>query len=138
MARPSFEPTDQQRARVAQLVSFGLTQRELCALVQGEEGKPISEKTLRKHFAEELAYGSCQANVQIAQTLYRKAMSGDTAALIFWLKTRARWTVTDKVEISGPDGQPVAIEAAKARFLAKLAGATAGARTEAAAGAAES
>src|SRR5260363_95451 len=60
MARPSFEPTDQQRARVAQLVSFGLTQRELCALVQGEEGKPISEKTLRKHFAEELAYGSCQ------------------------------------------------------------------------------
>ena len=42
-------------------------------------------KTLRKHFDDELSLGDAKATAKIAQTLYNKAVAGDTASLIFWL-----------------------------------------------------
>jgi hypothetical protein len=51
-----------------------------------------SPKTLRKHFRHELDTGHAEANAQVAQTLYRMAVSGvHPAATMFWLKTQARW-----------------------------------------------
>ena len=108
MARPQFQPTDEDRALVEQLAAFGIPVTSMTLFVKDKAGKPISERTLRKHFAKELDQGELKANVKVAQTLFKKAISGDTTSMIFWLKTRARWKESpQQVELTGKDGGPV-------------------------------
>ena len=108
MARPQFQPTDEDRALVEQLAAFGIPVESMTLFVKTKEGKPISERTLRKHFVKELDQGELKANVKVAQTLFKKAISGDTTSMIFWLKTRARWKESpQQVEVTGKDGGPV-------------------------------
>ena len=108
MARPAFQPTDEDRALVEQLAAFGIPVTSMMLFVKDKAGKPISERTLRKHFAKELDQGELKANVKVAQTLFKKAISGDTTSMIFWLKTRARWKESpQQVELTGKDGSPV-------------------------------
>ena len=108
MARPQFQPTDEDRALVEQLAAFGIPVESMTLFVKDKAGKSISEKTLRKHFAKELDLGEMKANVKVAQTLFKKAISGDTTSMIFWLKTRARWKESpQQVELTGKDGGPV-------------------------------
>ena len=108
MARPQFQPTDKDRALVEQLAAFGIPVTSMTLFVKDKAGKSISEKTLRKHFAKELDQGELKANVKVAQTLFKKAISGDTTSMIFWLKTRARWKESpQRVELTGKDGGPV-------------------------------
>ena len=108
MARPQFQPTDEDRALVEQLAAFGIPVESMTLFVKDKAGKSISEKTLRKHFAKELDQGELKANVKVAQTLFKKAISGDTTSMIFWLKTRARWKESpQQVELTGKDGGPV-------------------------------
>lgn len=108
MARPSFQPTDEQRKLVEQFAAFGIPVEEMTNLVTDKNGKPIDEKTLRKHFKAELETGRVKANAKVAMTLYSKALSGDTTAMIFWLKTRARWKESPQsVELTGKDGGPI-------------------------------
>ena len=108
MARPQFQPTDEDRALVEQLAAFGIPVESMTLFVKDKAGKSISEKTLRKHFAKELDQGELKANVKVAQTLFKKAISGDTTSMIYWLKTRARWKESpQRVELTGKDGGPV-------------------------------
>lgn len=107
MARPSFQPTDEQRKLVEQFAAFGIPVEEMTNLVTDKNGKPIDEKTLRKHFKAELETGRVKANAKVAMTLYSKALSGDTTAMIFWLKTRARWKEGQSIELTGKDGGPI-------------------------------
>ena len=58
----------------------------------------IDAKTLRKHYREELDFAAAKAIQQIGGALFNKAMSGDTGAMIFWLKTQACWKETSKIE----------------------------------------
>jgi len=84
-----------------QLAAFGLRQSDICQ-VSG-----ISEPTLVKHYANELATGKLRANVKVAQTLYKKAIAGDTTSAIFWLKCRAGWKDAQRLEMTGKDGGPI-------------------------------
>ena len=70
----------------------------------------IDDKTLRKHYRAELDMGKAKANGQIAKTLFTKATSGDTTALIWWTKTQMRWAETVKQEITGAEGQDLVIK----------------------------
>lgn len=51
----------------------------------------------------EAAYTTGRAKTigQVAQTLVRKALDGDTQSLIFYLKTQGRWTEKLDVEVKG-------------------------------------
>lgn len=60
----------------------------------------IDEKTLRKHYRDELDLATARANATIGGALFNKAKSGDTVAMIFWMKTRAGWR--EKVEEKAP------------------------------------
>jgi len=62
----------------------------------------MSTETLTKYYREELDTAKAQANASIAGRLYKKAMDGDTTAMIFWLKTQAKWRET--IDISNDDG----------------------------------
>jgi hypothetical protein len=48
--------------------------------------------------------GKAKANSQVGRTLFQKATSGDTTAMIWWTKTQMKWSETQKVEHTGKDG----------------------------------
>ena len=58
----------------------------------------IDAKTLTKYYRRELDLSTGEANAAIAGALYTKAIGGDTTAMIFWLKTRARWREREEVQ----------------------------------------
>jgi hypothetical protein len=47
---------------------------------------------------ESLKAGRDDADCKVVQSLYQKALGGDTTAMIFWLKNRQRFSWRDKVE----------------------------------------
>jgi len=88
----AHEPTVKSRAEVTSLTSFGITQDDICIYLG------ITKKTLERHYRYELDTAVTRANGQIANALYTKAVKGgDVTAMIFWLKTRARWR-TNEIE----------------------------------------
>lgn len=107
MARPEHEPTAENRATVQLHATVG-TKHEMIASIIG-----IDDKTLRKHYRDELDQSKAKANASIGGALFNKAKAGDTAAMIFWMKTQAGWKETAVVEHTGADGGPVLIDATK-------------------------
>ncbi len=95
---PKFEATDEQRRQVEMLSGFGLPQEQIASLVK------CSVDTLNRHFRKELDDGVAKANSRVSQFLYQQATKNLTAA-IFWAKTRMRWRETDRLEVTGKDGE---------------------------------
>jgi hypothetical protein len=111
MPRSKFVPAVAQRQRVLRLAACGTSVPEICALVTGARGRPVTGQTLRTHFAQELLEGAVRANSNVAQSLYNKATGGDTIAAIFWLKCRAHWRESAQtLEVSGPGGGPIVVQ----------------------------
>ncbi len=111
--RPPFSPTQEQRQLVRNMAGIGCTHEEIVSAIPwGLPGeKPLSEKTLRKHFRAELDRGVAVAKARVRQTLYDMAVSGNnTAATIFYAKTRLGMKETVAVENSGKDGSPLPMQ----------------------------
>src|SRR3954454_10982097 len=107
--RPPREFTAEERNQAEVLSGIGLPHRQIAVLIG------CDEKTLRKHLGEELTRGDAKATAKIAQCLFSKAMSGDTASMIFWMKVRAGWSERVIQEHTGEGGEgPVCI---KVRFV---------------------
>jgi hypothetical protein len=70
----------------------------------------FSEDTLTKYYRKELDKGRIEANAAVAGTLYEKAKQGDTASMMFWLKTRAGWSEKNTTELTGEGGAPINIK----------------------------
>jgi len=109
--RPEFQVTDIMRKQVETQSGFGVPQEQIAAMIG------CSVETLVKHFPNEVLTGKGKANTKIAQTLYNKAVGGDTSALIFWAKTQMKWSeqIEVKQEINVND-----ISEAKAKLLAGI------------------
>ncbi len=112
--RKPHEPTDAQRQLVSLHATVGTT-HETIADILG-----IHKETLYKYYTPELKQAREKANATIGGALFNKAKGGDTTAMIFWLKTRARWRET--VDISNEDGslKPEPVAAAVMAALAKI------------------
>jgi hypothetical protein len=95
--RPAFVPTNEERRQAEAMSGFGVPMEQIAAIMRGG----IHLETLRAHFAEELLQGKAKANAKIGQTLFQKALGGDTAAMIWWSKTQMRWSETQKIEVNG-------------------------------------
>ena len=91
----SHEPTIELRAQVSALSAFGMRHEAIAAHVG------CDDKTLRKHYRDELSSGKDQANAKVAKALYEQAIGGNTVAMIFWLKTQAGWREKSDVDHSG-------------------------------------
>lgn len=96
--KPSHEPTPERRQTVQMHATVG-TNQETIARVLG-----IDAKTLRKHYRDELDISRAKANATIGGALFNKAKDGDTAAMIFWMKTQAGWRERLDVEHGGDVG----------------------------------
>jgi hypothetical protein len=85
MARTAFVVTDALRDKVRHLAGLGVPQDDIARLLG------CAPKTLRKRFRAELDRGVAEANAMISGCLFAAAKAGNIAAMIFWMKTRARW-----------------------------------------------
>lgn len=111
--RPQFRPTADQRRQVETLSGWGIPQANICLLITGPGGQPISEHTLRKHFRAELDTGMVKANAAVIGNLWKHASKGTgsaaVTACIWWTKTRCGWKETSVLEHGGTDGGPLVI-----------------------------
>lgn len=99
--RPAHKPTEQSRTQVKTLAAVGIRHEDIASKLG------ISADTLTKYYRQELDEGRIDANAQIGKSLYEQAKTGNTTAMIFWLKTRAGWKETQVNELVGKDGMPI-------------------------------
>lgn len=82
-------PTDSTKQTVFDLCSFGITFDRIAKHIG------ISDDILRKYYDEELRTAEINRNAEVANVLFKKAtVDEDLGAVIFWLKTRGRWSTT--------------------------------------------
>lgn len=86
-----YQVNETDKKKVEELTAVGVSQEQIAEILN------ISADTLYKYYKTELNTAVSIANSKIAGKLYAKAMKGDNACMIFWLKTRARWTETQHV-----------------------------------------
>ena len=97
----AYEKTEKNASLVKGFAAVGLPHEQIATYLQ------IDKVTLYAHFREELDNGMIEANSQIAKTLFNKAISGDTASLIFWAKVRMGWS--EKVIHSNDPDNPMPV-----------------------------
>lgn len=116
VGKPEFVPTDEQRAQVTALATFGVAQPEICTFIG------ISLPTLHKHFRAELDNGAAKAQAAVGKFLFTaasgKALDDGAAfsdclrAAMFYAKTRMGWKETQNIDhtTGGEPLQPSVIE----------------------------
>jgi hypothetical protein len=104
MSRRPHEPSKESRQLVQLHATIGTPQAVIADILS------IDGKTLTKYYREELDQARARANASVGGALFNKATKGDTAAMIFWMKTRAGWREKHDFEHSGPDGGAIPIE----------------------------
>tara|TARA_R110000803_G_scaffold49574_1_gene103159 strand:- start:98 stop:481 length:384 start_codon:yes stop_codon:yes gene_type:complete len=88
--------TDETARMVTQLSGLGIPHEQICSMLD------ISKPTLYKYYDVELLKGKATANAKISQNLFSIATGTGREAVtacIFWLKTQARWTEKQVLEI---------------------------------------
>jgi hypothetical protein len=95
--------TKEDRARVQLMSAAGMTQESIA------ERMEMTGKTLREHFRKELDFGLLEINTLAVGQLVKQIQAGNLGAICFWLKCRAGWRETDRIEHVGGDGGPVEI-----------------------------
>jgi hypothetical protein len=106
--RPRYEPTDEQRAAVKALKSFGVRLDEIASYIG------CDRKTLSKYFAREIETAQTEANMNVSEFLYHaatgKAMQDGAQyadclrAAMFWAKTRAGYSEKNALDVTSSDG----------------------------------
>lgn len=86
--------TEKDREAAQTMYAFGIPQEEIARILR------MDVDTLIKRLGPEMKDYKVKANARVASTLYQMAISGNQpAATFFWLKTRAGWRETDRLEI---------------------------------------
>lgn len=91
------EPTEATQEAVAVLTSVGWSQGDICKLLGIK-----SEKTLRKHYREQLNEGSLAVHAALATRAISMALAGEKTMLIFCLKTKFGWRATERPDEATP------------------------------------
>lgn len=101
MGRPkTYNWKEDQAKRVERLAMIGCNDNHVAAIEE------MSEATLQRIYAKELAEGRAKGVGAISQTLYQMALTGkNPAATFFYLKCKARWKEVHQVEHTGEDGK---------------------------------
>lgn len=90
--RPRWTPTDEQRRQVKIMSAMGLTPEAIGSVLS------VSAPTIRRWCRVELETGSVEANLKVAQSLFRQATHPtrpNVVAAIFWTKARMGWRDRD-------------------------------------------
>lgn len=89
-----WKPNEQEVEIACSMYAFGIPQKSIASILR------VDEDTLLTKLGDKMESYKEKANAKVASTLYQMAISGNQpAATFFWLKTRARWRETDRLEI---------------------------------------
>jgi len=113
MGRKPTTLDDEQRSQIEALAAylsqdqiadwFGITRPTLAAMIDRDEDISLRYKR-----------GKAKAIGKVAQGLIQRAIAGDTASSIFYLKTQAGWRETNVLDHQSSDGsmtqKPIIIE----------------------------
>ena len=102
MGRPPHEPSKESRQLVQLHATIGTPQKVIADILD------IDDKTLTKYYRAELDQAMARANASVGGALFNKATKGDTAAMIFWMKTRAGWREKQEVDVTS-NGATIAL-----------------------------
>lgn len=92
--RPRWVPPAPEK--VEALAASGLTETQIAAALGIAHGTLIEKKREYPEFLQAIKSGQAKGIAKIANALFQKATNGDTTAMIFFLKARAKWS--DKPE----------------------------------------
>lgn len=85
--RPRYTPTEADRNTVRSMAASGF-RHEVIAACLGERG--LDDKTMRRHFRQELDLAAHKANASVANRVYNQATTSENPVwALFWLKCRA-------------------------------------------------
>jgi hypothetical protein len=118
MSRHNFMPTADHRDIVEATIAFGIPEAEVCQLIKNPQtGKPISEHTLRKHFAAEIAVGAVKLKAKVGTLIVNTILARKDPVTkeplgindertrgmitVFFAKTRMGWKETTVHEHTG-------------------------------------
>ena len=89
--------------RVESIAAMGGTNEQIAAALGIAKGTLFNVRKRDKAVDEAIASGKDKADIQVVGRLYKKAMDGDTTAMIFWLKNRRpnEWSDHHQIEHSG-------------------------------------
>lgn len=115
IGNPPFEPTEEQRAKVRALAKIFPPIKNLMIAVQihGPNGHHISQRTLERHFRDDMAIGRAELLSSIGAQLIKRALEGPNAegvkgdpyVQIQIMSRLGGWN--GRMEVSGPDGGPI-------------------------------
>ncbi len=77
VGRPPFVPTDEDRAVVKLLIACGMAQDRVCLRIMGNDGKPICEATLKRHFSRELLLAKVEVETIVLTQLRAAIQRGE-------------------------------------------------------------
>lgn len=103
IGNPPHCPTAESRKLANDLSAYGLPHWAVAELME------ISEDTLERHYAKEIALGPHKMTVRAANMVAKGVLAGDKDYVKFWLARRGgeAWTNKQSHEHSGPQGRPI-------------------------------
>ena len=97
MARPSsYRKEYAEKART--LCLLGATDKEIAGILGVSEKTLNTWKKSHPEFFQSLKSGKDDADADVADSLYQRALKGNVTACIFWLKNRRPDLWRDKIE----------------------------------------
>ncbi len=102
MAKMKTKPTIKlDPADVERLAEQGLTLEQIASSLGVSYSTLNRRKQETEDLEEALKRGREKGIAKVTNALFENAMSGNVTAQIFYLKCRAGWSTTDKLEVSG-------------------------------------
>lgn len=98
-----WRPTAAELAKIRLYAGLGSTQEQVAVLMGKSSACFRGNETAKAAFDE----GKAEVLAKVAGKLVEKALKGDTASAIFYLKTQGRWSETVRNEHTGKDGGPI-------------------------------
>lgn len=83
--RPAWEPTKEQTELAVKLASVGIPQFQIAMVLE------VSEDTLNKALAPQLARARIMAHARVAGKLFEGCMEGVVPLITFYLRTQGGW-----------------------------------------------
>jgi hypothetical protein len=106
--RPAFVPTEPDRELVKRAAAAGITDAQIALLLVHHDGlhagKPIGERTMKRHFALELRRGRAEAHMNVGRSIYLNALQGNATLAIWYSKAQMGWRDPANYGV-GPDGE---------------------------------
>jgi hypothetical protein len=96
----AWEPTEEEIAKIKLYSGLGSTQEQVAVMV----GKSVDTLSRNDAARKALDEGKAETIAKVAGSLVRKALGGDTASAIFYLKTQAGWREKSDLNLMSEDG----------------------------------